>query len=85
MHHYGSSFPPVKADFFNNAVRRIDLSSGSVTTLAGNYNIGGGPPNNGGRADGVGTLATLLKPTGISLNSAGTFALVVSATGSVFD
>ncbi|UFS70222.1 hypothetical protein LPW11_20400 [Geomonas sp. RF6] len=50
------------ADTFNNAVRRIDIASGTVSTLAGS-----GSP---GFADGVGTEASFTSPLGITTDGA---------------
>jgi hypothetical protein len=60
-----------QADGGNSLVRRVVLSTRSVATLAGRLRTYG-------HADGVGTNATLDSPSGIAVNSAGTFALVVS-------
>lgn len=66
-------------------MRRLDLVTGAVTTVAGNYALRNdgvtGPPNNYGRADGVGTAASFYNPHDLALNSAGTFLLVVSGWG----
>ena len=69
---------PSQADWYNHAMRLVDVSTGLVTTLAGNYLISGGPPYNYGHSDGVGAAASFYYPTGVSLNSAGTLAIVVS-------
>ena len=61
----------MQADSNNNLIRRIDLSSGTVTTLAGTAGTTG-------HADGFGTTATFNKPSGIAMDAAGSFALVVS-------
>jgi len=59
------------ADTYNNLVRRLVISSGSVTTLAGSAGTSGS-------TDGVGALATFTSPRGISVDAYGSFALVVS-------
>ncbi len=63
----------LQADQFNHGIRHIDLSSGTVTTLAGGYG--------GGYADGVGSAAMLYVPMGVAMDAAGTFAIVVSNLG----
>jgi DNA-binding beta-propeller fold protein YncE len=63
----------VQADSQNNVIRKIDLLTNTVTTLAG---IGGVFGYN----DGVGTSAQFTGPCGAALNSAGTFAIIVSVT-----
>ncbi|NOK62074.1 MAG: hypothetical protein GFH27_549321n61 [Chloroflexi bacterium AL-W] len=57
-------------DARNNTVRRLDLPTREVTTLAGAAGIRG-------QADGTGTDARFAYPSGIALNSDGTLALVV--------
>lgn len=52
-------------------VRRINIGNGNVTTYAG---VAGTT----GRANGVGTLATFNTPVLITMDSAGTVALIVS-------
>lgn len=59
-------------DATNNAVRRIDLATNIVTTLAGS------PFQAPGNADGFSVLASFSNPAGISVNSAGTIAIIVS-------
>ena len=53
------------ADTRNHAIRRVDASSGIITTVAGTGELGfsgdGGPA----------TAATLLAPTGVAVDSAG--------------
>jgi len=67
----------LQIDYLNHAVRRIDLSDNSVTTLAGS------PTQSSGHADGVGTLATFNRPLGIALNTAANFAVIVSLSDAV--
>jgi hypothetical protein len=62
-----------QADCYNNLVRRIDVSSGAVTTLAGG--LGG---TTSGFADGVGTAATFNQPKGVAMDAAGVLVVVVS-------
>jgi len=57
------------ADTGNHAIRRVDLATGAVTTLAGSA----GSP---GSADGVGPAARFSSPRGIALSGDGTLALV---------
>ena len=54
-------------DDIANVVRRIDVSSGLLTTAAGNYGSGGGYSGDGGTA----TSAQLAAPVGIAIDSAG--------------
>lgn len=60
-----------QADFTNDLIRRVVVSSGAVTTLAGG-------PTSGG-TDGTGTAATFFYPGGACMDAAGTVALVVRA------
>lgn len=46
-------------DFFNNTIRKIDILTGTVSTMAGKA----GTP---GSADGIGALATFREPNGIT-------------------
>ena len=63
----------LQTDQSNNLLRLVTLSSGRVTTLAG-----GKGTNVPGYADGIGSDATFAAPTGVAIDSTGTFALVVS-------
>jgi DNA-binding beta-propeller fold protein YncE len=56
------------ADSYNNMIRRIEISSGTVTTLAGNTSAG--------LVDGAGTLATFNRPSSVAIDPSGAFALV---------
>lgn len=67
----------LQADQFNHLLRRVNVTSGLVTTLAGNANVIPGPPNNYGYADGAGAAAKFWAPSGVSMDAAGTFVLVV--------
>ena len=60
----------MQPDYDAHAIRRIVVSSGIVTTLAGH-----GVP---GYANGYGTLATFNNPHGIAIDATGSIALVVS-------
>jgi hypothetical protein len=51
------------ADYGNNVIRKVS-TSGIITTLAGNYRLGGGYSGDGGSA----TNAALYNPTGVALN-----------------
>ena len=51
------------ADFENNVVREVNLSSGIISTVAGNYNFGSGYTGDTGQA----TLAQLNEPTGVAV------------------
>lgn len=57
-------------DQFNKLIRRIDIPSYVVTTLAGQAWVTG-------QADGVGLAASFMGPYDIAMNAAGTFALIV--------
>ena len=76
-HHVGMSAPSLRfrmqADQWNHLLRRVNLTSGLVTTLAGR--------NTSGRANGVGTAATFYFPYGVAVDAAGTTAIVVRAEG----
>ncbi len=61
----------LQADFSNHLIRRVVVSSGNVTTLAG---VAGAP----GRLNGIGTLAFFNNPIGVTMDAAGTIAIVVS-------
>lgn len=55
----------------NHVVRRVSISSGLVTTLAGTAGISGS-------LNAVGAAARFNAPVGVAVDAAGTFALVVS-------
>lgn len=74
-----SLLSPPQADSFNNALRRVNLSSGFVTTVGGNLNLSSGPPVNYGHSDGVGTAASFYYPSDIAMDSIGSFAIIVRA------
>eukprot|EP00964_Phaeocystis_antarctica_P163072 scaffold138547_cov190-Phaeocystis_antarctica.AAC.1 len=56
-------------DRFNNRIRRVDISTGATTTLAGSSPYGV-------KDDDVGTNARFYHPLGIAIDPSGTFALV---------
>ncbi|KAB8142311.1 hypothetical protein F8S13_15100 [Chloroflexia bacterium SDU3-3] len=60
------------ADTDNHAIRRIDLTSGAVTTVAGS-------PGTSGSADGVGAAARFSSPRGVALAADASFALVADS------
>lgn len=70
--HYSSG--AYQADGGNHRIRRISLSSGDVSTIAGSGTLGD--------ADGIGTAAEFGSPMGVAMDSAETFVLVVCASGS---
>jgi hypothetical protein len=57
------------ADTGNHTIRRVDVASGQVTTLAG---LAGAP----GSTNGTGSAARFNQPTGIAISSDGSFALI---------
>jgi sugar lactone lactonase YvrE len=57
------------ADTGNHAIRRVDLTTGAVTTLAGS-------PGSSGGADGAGATARFFSPRGVALSGDGALALV---------
>ena len=74
-----SSLPVhLQADRFNHLLRRVNLTSGLVTTLAGSTS-GAVGYNNWGHTDGVGTAASFAFPTAVTIaaDSVGIFAVVV--------
>ena len=64
---------PLQADEFNHFIRRIDLSTGLVSTLAGTSGASGS-------ANGLGTAASFNYTWGVAMDAAGRVALVVSDT-----
>jgi hypothetical protein len=60
----------MQADRLNHLVRRIDVSSSTVITLAGTA-------ASAGSTNGVGVAAKFNNPVGTAMDSAGTFALIV--------
>jgi sugar lactone lactonase YvrE len=60
------------ADTGNHTIRRVDLSTGQTTPLAGS-------PGTPGDSNGVGTAAHFSSPRGVALDSAGSFALVADS------
>ena len=57
-------------DHNNHLIRRIDISTSLVSTLAGTGGVGS--------ADGLGTTASFYGPSSVAMNAEGTFALIVS-------
>ena len=64
----------MQAEYGNHLLRRLVLSSGVVSTLAGQA-------GSAGSANGIGTNARFTNPFGIALDAAGTFAVVVRTEG----
>lgn len=56
-------------DTSNHLVRRVNISSGEVTTLAGRAGVAGS-------VDGVGTSASFNRPSDVAMDSTGAFAVV---------
>lgn len=71
---YDMPHSPLQADWCNHLLRRVDVTSGLVTTLAGSV-VGS---NNYGHADGVGTAASFYYPYGVAMDAAGNSVIVVS-------
>ena len=61
----------MKADTNNQCVRRVVVSSGAVTTIAGTAGFNG-------YADGPGTAAMFAWPQDVAMDAAGTVAFIVS-------
>jgi len=64
----------MQSDYANHLIRLLVLSSGVVSTLAGQA-------GSLGSTNGIGTNAKFNYPTGIALDAAGTFAVVVRREG----
>ena len=64
----------MQVEYGNSLIRLLVLSSGVVSTLAGQA----GSP---GSTNGIGTNARFNNPYGIALDAAGTFAVVVREEG----
>ena len=58
----------VLQDYLNNRIRRVDVTTGATTTLAGS--------TNGFNDAAVGTSARFNSPSGVAIDPSGTFALV---------
>lgn len=69
-----SSLP--QADTNNHALRRVNISSGFVITIAGS------PVQGTGHTDGAGTAATFFNPVVVAMDAIGSFAVVVSRLSS---
>jgi sugar lactone lactonase YvrE len=65
---HGPLSPPFNGQTGNNLIRRIDISTGAVSTLAGRSITGA--------QDGIGTLATFNHARGIALSPDGSYALI---------
>jgi len=61
------------SDTFNHRIRRVNIASSTVTTLAGNGTEGG--------SDGIGTFATLAYPLGIVYGNSGRIYFFDGSTG----
>jgi len=66
----------LQTEYGNHLLRLVNLSSGLVTTLAGSLSGTVGSDNKG-YADGQGTAASFYNPTGVAVDSAATFVVVV--------
>ena len=64
----------MQGDYGNHLIRLLVLSSGVVSTLAGQA-------GSIGSTNGIGTTARFNYPYGIALDAAGTFAVVVRTAG----
>ncbi len=60
----------MQSDYNGCLIRRIDLLTSAVSTIAGTAGTTG-------TANGVGLMASFRNPSSVAINSAGTFALVV--------
>jgi DNA-binding beta-propeller fold protein YncE len=54
------------ADWFNNRIRKVTISTGIITTIAGSSSVGYSGDN------GVATSAALYGPEGVALDASGT-------------
>jgi len=61
------------ADFFNALIRRVEVATGTVTTIAGS-------PGSFGTVDGVGPAANFANPNAMVLDAAGTTLYVMDGT-----
>ena len=73
----------IAVDSQNSLLRRVNLSSGLVTTLAGNITGGSVGSNNQGHADGLGTSASFKFPVGVAVDSTGSVAIIVRVRGDI--
>ena len=64
------------ADFNFHTIRKIELATGAVTTLAGTS-------WNGGGANGTGTAARFINPTGVAVDGAGNAYIADTDTSSI--
>ncbi len=65
------------SDYQNNCIRKVTVSTGIITTIAGTGASGYVYSGDGGAA----TAASLCLPTEVALDSAGTFSLLVIVAG----
>ena len=66
--------PDASQDYDNHRIRRVDISTGATTTLAGSGELGW---NGGGfKDDDVSTSVQFNLPFGVEIDPSGTFALV---------
>lgn len=70
------------ADYENNAIRRIDVDTGNVTTLAGCPTLDGAGACSAGAVDGLSTRAKFNKPVAICIANHGLVAFVIDQTHS---
>jgi hypothetical protein len=63
---------PSQVDTDSHVLRSIDVSSATVTTIAGRAYTNG-------HADGVGTIATFDEPRGVAVDASGAIGLIVGA------
>ena len=65
---------PPQSDSGNNALRRLDIATRTVSLLAGSS----ASPGAAGSQDGVGTSARFRSPNCMTMDSAASFILIVS-------
>ncbi len=63
------------ADYYNNRIRKVTISTGIITTIAGSGQTGGWGSFSGD--NGAATSATLYYPYGLALDSSGTLIKVL--------
>jgi len=66
----GATFVVI-SDYFNNVLRRLDLTSGVVTTIAGSTSYG--------YSDGQGTAAKFYRLSGVTMDVAATFVIIADS------
>jgi streptogramin lyase len=67
------------ADQYNNVIRRVDGTTGIITTIAGNYSLGGSYSGDGGPA----TSAALNQPGGVVLDASGNLFITDSGNNAI--